>query len=111
MAKHPAGAAAAGEPDAPVTPEAEMAAPQPEAPGDAPAKTPEIVTIKVDPLSAVTVKNHGTSPWHGSDFKFVSSGFIPAGGTGLVTLKKAQQLIADYGPEGKDGRGPFEIVG
>ena len=63
-----------------------------------------------DPLSPVSVRNDGTAPWCGSDYADVGSGYIPAGTMGVVTLRKARELVADYGPEGKRGVGPFVIV-
>lgn len=77
--------------------------------------------VELDPLRPVRVKNHGTIDWLGSDFKRVGPGFIAAGAEGVVTAKKAQQLVEDFGAAGENTgvaiegsagiRGPFEILG
>ncbi len=102
----------------PENPPEEMSAEAPEsAPTEEPAPAseaaaapkPEVVVIEPNPLQPVKVLNHGEAAWYGSDYAYVGPGFIGAGQTGIVTRKKAEQLIQDYGA-GVDGRGPFEIV-
>lgn len=63
-----------------------------------------------DPLRPAQVKNHGTAAWVGSDYAPVGPGVIEGGTVGTVTWQKAQDLVNDFGPEGRDGKGPFEIV-
>jgi len=67
-------------------------------------------TAPLDPLAPVRVRNNGARSWSGSDFKAVGPGMVPAGGVGVVTRKKAEQLLAGQHAGVGLGVGPFEIV-
>jgi hypothetical protein len=70
----------------------------------------EAPSTPLDPLAPTRVRNLGSRNWAGSDFAHVGRGVVPAQGVGVVTRKKAEQLVAGQHPGADRGVGPFEIV-
>jgi len=58
----------------------------------------------------VQVRNRGSRAWGGSDYAAVGPGSVPAGGVGVVTRRKAEDLLAGRYAGAGLGVGPFEIV-
>lgn len=94
--------------DADIPAPAEVAAPVDPVTEPVPAPLED---VPLDPFAPVSVRNTGTRDWSGSDFKAVGNGWVKAGAVGVVTRKKAEDLLAGRHWGVELGVGPFEIVG